>query len=71
MTNPGRLPRALARSIAAHGVLKKWWCRAAGIRPDSLSKILSGERLPTLIQATLIEAASGIPAGAWLREVRR
>lgn len=53
--------------LAAHAPKRYVWAAARSMQASTLSKIIAGERLPTLEQAIVFEAECGIPAREWAR----
>lgn len=61
-----RTQREVARLTKRHGT-KARWSRNTGIALPYLSRILSGQRIPSEDKAALLERETGIPASDWRR----
>ena len=58
----------LAKVIAEQGRVKGWVAERAGIRPDRLSRLLSGERDMRVSEATRLADVLGVPVATLIPE---
>src|SRR5262245_19328823 len=65
-----RAGQLVVRRLRARGLTMNAFSRAKQRSPGRLSRLVSGDREPTLREALMLRIELGIPVGAWIRPPR-